>query len=339
VNPQPTCSVCIANYNGVQLIDACIASVRAQDCDFAVEIIVHDDASSDGSAQYIREHYPAVTLLESSTNAGFCAANNRMAAVAHGDYLLLLNNDAELLPAALATLHREAQRQTPPAILSLPQYDFASGALVDRGCLLDPFLNPVPNLDAARCEVATVIGACLWIPRRLWDEIGGFPEWFGSIAEDMYLCCRARLQGHPVRVPDASGYRHRQGASFGGGKIGADKRLSTTLKRRALSERNKTFVLVITTPSPLLWVILPIHLLTLGVEGLLLSLIKRDPRLWHEVYAHCFTSVWRERARLSGLRAATQARRKIGMAGWLSGFVFLPQKLRLLLRHGLPEVR
>jgi GT2 family glycosyltransferase len=339
VSPQPTCSVCIANYNGLHLIDACIASVRAQDCDFAVEIIVHDDASTDGSAQHIRAHHPDVTLLASSANAGFCAANNRMAAVATGDYLLLLNNDAELLPDALSTLHREAQHSTPPAILSLPQYDFDSGELVDRGCLLDPFFNPVPNLDAERRCVATVIGACLWIPRSLWDEIGGFPQWFGSIAEDMYLCCRARLQGHDVRVPATSGYRHRQGASFGGGKISADKRLVTTLKRRALSERNKTFVLMITTPAPLLWALLPVHLLTLSVEGLLLSLIKRDCHLWHEVYAHCFISVWREWERLCGLRAATQARRKIGLAGWLSGFVFLPQKLRLLLRHGLPEVR
>ena len=41
-----------------------------------------------------------------------------------------------------------------------------------------------------------VIGACLWIQKGLWEELGGFPEWFGSIAEDMYLCCRARLAGY-----------------------------------------------------------------------------------------------------------------------------------------------
>ena len=51
---NPVVSICIANYNGIDLIDACIESVRAQDCRFAYEIIVHDDASGDGSAAHIR---------------------------------------------------------------------------------------------------------------------------------------------------------------------------------------------------------------------------------------------------------------------------------------------
>lgn len=338
MNP-PVCSVCIANYNGINLIDACIKSVRAQDCDFAVEIIVHDDASKDGSAQHIRNQHPDVVLIESAENAGFCVANNRMAEMARGDYLLLLNNDAELFPDALSTMYREAQHLAGGAILSLPQYDFGSGELVDRGCLLDPFFNPVPNLFAGRCELATVIGACLWIPKSLWGEIGGFPEWFDSIAEDMYLCSLARLLGYPVRVPETSGYRHWQGASFGGGKISPGKRLVTSLKRRSLSERNKTFVMILTSPAPILWVVLPFHFLSLAVEGLLLSLIKHDYGLWRDVYAHCFKSVWQGSARLSALRAAIQSRRKISLVCWLSKFVFMPQKLRLLARHGLPEVK
>jgi hypothetical protein len=65
----------------------------------------------------------------------------------------------------------------------------------------------------------------------------------------MYLCCVARLWGHPVRALPASGYRHWQGKSFGGNRV-ADNRLSTTFRRRALSERNKTFVMAMTRPSP-----------------------------------------------------------------------------------------
>ncbi|MCZ7654266.1 MAG: hypothetical protein M5R42_08205 [Rhodocyclaceae bacterium] len=77
----------------------------------------------------------------------------------------------------------------------------------------------MPNRDPRRQDVAMVAGACLWIPKHLWDELGGFPEWFGSIGEDLYLCCMARLAGHPVRAPGTSGYRHGVGASFGGGKV------------------------------------------------------------------------------------------------------------------------
>lgn len=111
----PLISICIPHYNGIDLIDACIASVRKQTGGMVIEIIVHDDASTDGSAAHIRTHHPDARLIASSENVGFCVANNRMAEAASGEYLLLLNNDATLLPDALATLLQEAQRLKSPA--------------------------------------------------------------------------------------------------------------------------------------------------------------------------------------------------------------------------------
>ena len=93
-----------------------------------------------------------------------------------------------------------------------------------------------------RREVAMVIGACLFLPRSLWADLGGFPEWLESIGEDLYLCCVARLRGRSVKVTGASGYRHRQGASFGGNRATAQG-LQTTFRRRYLSERNKLRVI------------------------------------------------------------------------------------------------
>jgi GT2 family glycosyltransferase len=334
----PTVSVCIANYNGMDVIDACIASVLAQDSGFPVEIIVHDDASMDGSAQHIREKHPGIKLLESVENVGFCVANNRMAAAATGQYLLLLNNDAELYLDALSTLCKAAQISDQPAILSLPQYNFDTGELIDIGSLLDPFLNPVPNNDPQRNEVGFVIGACLWIPKTLWEELGGFPEWFGSIGEDLYLCCRARLTGYPVRAIGISGYRHRVGASFGGGKV-RQGRLSTTARRRALSERNKTFVMLVTFPLLPLLVLLPLHFATLFLEGALLALVKCRWHLWQEIYAPLLPALWREWRRLMALRREIQAQRTASTGSFFTPFRWLPWKLKLLFRHGLPEVR
>src|ERR1700741_345371 len=113
----PTVSVCIANYNGMSIIDACLRSVLNQDCDFSIEIIVHDDASSDESVTHIRKHYPDVVLIDSPQNVGFCVSNNRMVNAANGTYILLLNNDAELFPDALRTLHENALAIQKPAIL------------------------------------------------------------------------------------------------------------------------------------------------------------------------------------------------------------------------------
>jgi GT2 family glycosyltransferase len=333
----PLISICIPHYNGIDLIDACIASVRKQTGGMVIEIIVHDDASTDGSAAHIRTHHPDVHLIASSENVGFCIANNRMAEAASGEYLLLLNNDATLLPDALATLLQEARRLKSPAILTLPQYDADTDELIDVGCRLDPFLNPVPNLDAARNDVGMVIGACLWIDKRLWDELGGFPEWFGSIGEDLYLCCRARLAGHPVRALGISGYRHRVGQSFGGGKARGGK-LSTTFRRRALSERNKTFVMALTYPAPFMQLALPIHLLLLLVEGSLLALLNRRLAYLTEIYLPVYSALYRQRRVIGTGRRTIIKNRRLASADFFSAIDPVPYKLRMLLKHGLPKL-
>ncbi len=332
------CSVCIAHYNGIELIDACIASVRAQDCGFPVEIIVHDDASTDGSAAHIAARHPDVRLIASRENAGFCVANNRMAAAARGEYLLLLNNDATLLPGALGALMGEARRLGRPAILGLPQYDAESGELLDIGSLLDPFFNAVPNRSAGRGDVAMVAGACLWLPKKLWDELGGFPEWFGSIAEDLYLCCRARLEGHPVRALGASGFRHGVGMSFGGGKL-RDGRLRSTFRRRALSERNRTCVMAMACPGPALIFLLPLHLAVLLVEGALLSLLRFDRRYLTEIYLPAVAAPFSRLGPLRDGRRAIMQRRRPAATDFFSAFVLVPHKLSMLLRHGLPTLK
>lgn len=334
----PICSICVANYNGAAVLRACLESILAQDCDFAFEVIVHDDASTDGSEALVTTDFPSVRLIRSHENAGFCVANNRMVTIARGRYVLLLNNDAELFPDALRKLYIAADLMKKPCILGLPQYDATTGDLLDRGSLLDPFFNPVPNSDIRRRHVATIMGSCLWIPRTFWHEIGGFPEWFGSIGEDLYLCCCARLWGADVQVLDESGYWHHVGQSFGGGKV-IRGRMSTSLRRRALSERNKTYVMVATLPAPLIFALFPIHLLLLIIEGGLLAVVKRQVNLLDAVYLSCVSELWRNRSGLTALRASRQARRAVSWHRFLCVFTPVPYKLQMLLRHGIPEVR
>ncbi len=334
----PLISICIANYNGMTVLSDCIASVQAQRGSASFEIIIHDDSSSDDSVTWVRQHYPNVELLASSENVGFCVANNRMVAHARGDYILLLNNDAALYEDALDTLLDMASKQQRPCIFSLPQYDWETGQLVDRGCLLDPFYNPVPNLSPTITEVAMVIGACMFLQRSLWNTLGGFPEWMGSLAEDIYLCCAARLRGHPVLVATDSGYRHRQGASFGGNRVNAG-RLQTTYRRRALSERNKTAVLLICTPGPLVWPLLVLHGCMLVCEGVALALLKRDAKLWRQIYGNVFVQLLNHLTAWKDQRHAVQATRTIPASAYWRIFVGAPRKLKMLIRHGLPDLR
>lgn len=335
---RPRVSVCIANFDGEALLPDCIDSVQAQDSGAAIEVLVHDDASRDGSVALLRARYPHVHVLASEENVGFCIGNNRMVRAARGEFVLLLNNDAALQPDAVRQLLADAERHAAPAILTLPQYDWATGALVDRGCLLDPFCNPIPNLDAARDDVAYVIGACLWCPRDAWHALGGFPEWMGSLAEDLYLCGVARLRGMSVRALSASGYRHRQGATFGGNRAGGSG-LQTSVRRRRLSERNKTRALMVLTPDAVMWPLLAAHLVALACEGLALSLLRRDATLLREVYLPAIATPFRERAVLRARRREVQATRIISVARWFSAVRWQLRKMAMLRRYGVPTIR
>lgn len=333
----PICSVCIANYNGAAILADCLASVFAQNVGADIEVIVHDDASTDGSISLLQEHYPQVELLASQENVGFCIGNNRMVSHARGEYILLLNNDAALCPGALEALIRGARASDHPGILTLPQYDWESGTLVDLGCLLDPFCNPIPNLNPEQDQVAYVIGACMFLPRAAWNELGGLPEWFGSIAEDMYLCSLARLRGLPVAALAASGYRHRQGATFGGNRV--ESGINTSIKRRRLSERNKTRVLMIFTPGLPMWPLLFLHIVALMLEGTALSMVRGDATLLRDVYGPAMMTPFREWAILRTRRREVQATRAISIPKWFSTVRWQLRKVVMLLRYGVPKVR
>lgn len=334
----PLCSVCIANFNGASYVEECIDSViKQENLPGIIEIVVHDDASTDNSVNLIRTRYPQVHLLISDSNVGFCISNNRMVAEANGEFILLLNNDAILHPDALRTFF-DSSTGNRGTILGLPQYDITNKELIDIGSKLDLFLNPIPNMNALNNRVGMIIGACMWIPKSLWHNLGGFPEWFETLAEDMYICCLARLWGYSVNVIASSGFDHWIGKSIGGGKVLEDKKLSTTFARRFLSERNKSYVMITCYPSPLAWLLVPLHFIVLSLEGIIISLVKWDNRIWSNIYLLAIQEVWKNRNKLLKIRSINQKSKKISCREFFLPFSFIPHKLRMLIRHGLPHI-
>lgn len=335
-NQRPTVSVCIANYNGAEVIVPCLQSVVSQQAQADIEIIVHDDASSDDSLEIIRAQFSEAKLIASADNVGFCIANNKMVERATGDYVLLLNNDAWLGEGAIAAFLDAIQRRG-DCIFTLTQYGAADKQLLDCGMYMDVFANAVPISNPREQPVALVMGACLWVSKKVWLSCGGLPVWFESMAEDMYLCNYARLQGVEVVALTSAAYFHHVGHSFGGGKVVASG-LKTTVKRRRLSERNKLYVLFLFYPLPLLCLMLPLQIVSLFFEGLILAAVKRDFTLFTRVYGHALWALWANFAMLRRERVVIQGRRTIGMRAFLSVYRWMPYKLQMLLRHGLPEL-
>lgn len=334
----PDISICIANYNGESVLHDCLQSVFAQRGDFTFEVLLHDDASTDASLALVSSHYPLVRTIENQSNVGFCISNNRMVSAAKGRYLLLLNNDATLRPGSLIALMRDAECGVRPTVLGLPQYTLHDGSLVDRGYEFDLFMNPIPVFEDEGRQVATATGACLWVPREVWDAVGGFPTWFESVAEDIYLCQAARLLGFPTRVLSTPGFDHWIGMNLGGGKIVAGK-LKTSTRRRALSERNKTAVMLLCYPASALLLLLPIHATFLAAEATLVLFSKGGRSKTTRIYGEIIPFLWRKRRDIFSLRRKLRAQKKL--AGWryMLRFRWLPHKLRMLLRHGMPDIR
>lgn len=105
-------SVVVVSYNTKDLLRQCLAATWAQADEVPLEVWVVDNASSDGSAEMVEREFPRTQVLRNGTNAGFAVANNQALARARGDYLLLLNSDAEPLAGSIAAL-RDALRDRP----------------------------------------------------------------------------------------------------------------------------------------------------------------------------------------------------------------------------------
>ena len=99
---QYSLTVIIPNYNGEYFLKQCFESLKNQDISFKVIII--DNASEDGSSQYIKENYPEYTIIQNQENLGFATAVNQGIKASYTDYVFLLNNDVELEKNCISNL-------------------------------------------------------------------------------------------------------------------------------------------------------------------------------------------------------------------------------------------
>lgn len=228
-------SIMVVSYNTRELTLACLESAFAETRAVSFEIIVVDNASTDGSASDIVARFPKVKLLASNENLGFAGANNLASKDSSGRYIVLLNPDTIVLDGAIARLVRFAEKHR--------DYDIFSG----RTLFADLTLNPTsvwrkPTLWNSFCraaglsgvvknsrfvgsdnyggwardtvrEVDIVSGCFLLIRRELWEKLGGFDTTYFMYGEDWDLCLRAKALGaRCLFYPDAE-IIHYGGAS------------------------------------------------------------------------------------------------------------------------------
>jgi GT2 family glycosyltransferase/glycosyltransferase involved in cell wall biosynthesis len=206
-----TVSIVIPVFNKVEFTHQCLDRIwRNTDESIPYEVIVVDNASMDGTADYFADlgRFPRpVTYLRNSTNLGFARANNAGARRAQGRYLLFLNNDTLVQPRWLPEMLRLAESDPAIGIVGIKQLFPYTNVIYHTGVVFAAGGVPrhlYPHLDASlpqvnlQREYQAVNGACLLISRSLFDACHGFDEAYLNGYEDTDLCLRVRERGAKV---------------------------------------------------------------------------------------------------------------------------------------------
>ena len=224
-------AIVILNWNGRKFLERflpiLVDSINTEEHD---QVIVADNASTDGSIELLKEKFPTVQTIELSQNFGFTGGYNRALAQIKAQYYVLINSDIEVSEGWLVPLlewmeyHPECGICSPKLLSWYEkdrfEYAGAAGGYLDEFCY--PFCRgrvmKMTEKDEGQydepAEVQWTTGACLMIRADLWHELKGLDERFFAHMEEIDLCWRAKLAGWKINVVPRSVVYH-----IGGGTL------------------------------------------------------------------------------------------------------------------------
>lgn len=225
--------VVVVNFNTRSHLRACLEDVAAGQPN---EIVVVDNASSDGSVEMVRNEFPDVALVENSVNPGYGAGANRGIAACSSEYVLLLNSDTRIRRGELSALASYLD-QNPRVAVAGPRLLNADGTLQPSSyphptplfvfmeeSTLGRWIRYVPYAKehylrtwshSHSKSVPWVLGAALAIRRSAFETVGGFDESFFLYWEEIDLCQRLRESGWKIHFTPLATLTHIGGASTG----------------------------------------------------------------------------------------------------------------------------
>ena len=255
---SPDVSIVVVTWNGRQYLDDCLGAIARQE-GVSAETILVDNASTDGTAEYVRTAFPWVRVLRLPENRGFAGGNNAGAREAAGAFLAFLNNDTRADPGWLRALRAGVDLEARFALTTSrivymhdPEtLDSAGDGLLRWGGAFKRHHGlPAAGASESR-EVFGVCGAACLMPKAVFEELGGFDEDFFASHEDVDLSYRARLRGYRCKYVAAAVVRHHGSATLG------------TVSRSAVfhGQRNLEWMYLKNTPASLLLRTLPGHVI------------------------------------------------------------------------------
>ena len=227
-------SVVVVNYRTARETSACVNSLKRHPDGFSLQIIVVDNASGDGSVEFLRAAHPDITVIAAPENGGFAYGNAVGFAEAEAPLILLLNPDAEVyegtLKSAVAELGRTEEIGMVGARVSLPDGRTQSSVIRFPSLAAQAWSVFVPNrirrtnpvfgdpryasLDLSQAQDVDAVAGCFMLVRReVLEQVGGLDTRFFMYGEEVDWCRRIRAGGWGIRYcPDAH-IAHLGGAS------------------------------------------------------------------------------------------------------------------------------
>lgn len=230
-NAKPIVTIILVNWNGREDTLACLRSLRKVIHD-RIEIILVDNASTDGSVAAVQAEFPEVEIIRNTRNERFARANNqamRIALQRGAKYLLLLNNDTEVDAEFVQHLVSRAERDGAIGMVGpkIYHYDqpnliwFAGGGVsMWRGKIWHYGLRQEDRgqYDVPR-DVDYITGCCLLVTRRCLEKIGMLDESYYMYVEDVDWCYRAKQAGYRLVYEPRARIWHKISSSSGGPKL------------------------------------------------------------------------------------------------------------------------
>ena len=228
-------SIIIVNYNVKEFLQNLLHSLQKSVSSITHEIIVVDNASDDGSVEFIREKFPQINLIVCQTNLGFSKANNLGLKVSKGKFILLINPDT-IVSEDTITKMIEFLNEHPDAGLVGCKILNPDGSLQlacrrsfpgpwTSFCKVTGLSTLFPNsrlfakynltyLDEnSTYEVDAISGSFMMMKREVYEKIGGFDEQFFMYGEDLDLCYRIQKNGYKVYYYPGTQIIHYKGES------------------------------------------------------------------------------------------------------------------------------
>ncbi len=239
----------IVTWNRRNFLHACLTSLARQ-TGAEFETIVVDNGSRDGSPEMAEAEFGA-RVIRNPDNRGFCAANNQGIAAARGEFVALLNNDAEAEPGWLAALHRACTRSPEVGMAASKVLVWEDPSRIDKvGHLMYPDVQNKGRGSGATDtgqfdreeEVLWPDGCAAMYRKEMLDRIGGFDEDFFAYGDDAELGLRARIAGWKCIYTPEAVVRHHRGSTLG----------KDSAWRLELIERNRLLLAVKLFPWSLL---------------------------------------------------------------------------------------